>query len=58
MNLRPGQLLWFQSILFVVMTPWGTMQQDAITVFGKVFWNTLCQLIQFHLSGSLGLYLE
>ena len=48
MNLRPEVhpvLVW--SILFVVMTPWGTMQQDAITVFGKVFWNTLCQLILF-----------
>lgn len=38
-------LVW--SILFVVLTPWGTMQQDSITVFGKVFWNTLCQLILF-----------
>ena len=48
MKLRPDVhpvLVW--SILFVVMTPWGTMQQDAITVFGKVFWNTLCQLVLF-----------
>ena len=48
MKLRPEVhpvLVW--SILFVVMTPWGTMQQDAITVFGKVFWNTLCQLVFF-----------
>ena len=38
-------LVW--SILFVVLTPWGTMQQDAITVFGKMFWNTLCHLVLF-----------
>ena len=30
-------LVW--SILFVVMTPWGTMQQDAIT-----FWKGVLEL--------------
>ena len=40
MNLRPEVhpvLVW--SILFVVMTPWGTMQQDAITVLERSFWE-------------------
>jgi len=36
------------SILFCVINPWGTMQQDFITMFGRVTWNTLCQLFIFY----------
>lgn len=36
------------SILFCVINPWGTMQQDFITMFGRVTWNTLCQLFVFY----------
>ncbi len=35
------------SILFCVINPWGTMQQDFITMFGRVTWNSICQLFIF-----------
>lgn len=35
------------GILWVVLTPWGTFQQDMVTVSGQVFWGTLCHLFLF-----------
>ena len=35
------------GILWVVLTPWGTFQQDMVTVSGQVFWGTICHLFLF-----------
>lgn len=35
------------GILWVCMKPWGTFQQDMITMSGQVFWGSICQLIVF-----------
>lgn len=35
------------GIMWAVLFPWGTFQQDVITIAGKVFWGTLCQLLFF-----------
>ena len=40
-------LLFFIGILWVVLLPWGTMQQDFITVAGKITWGAVCHLILF-----------
>jgi hypothetical protein len=40
-------LLLFIGILWVVLLPWGTMQQDFITVAGKTTWGAICHLILF-----------
>jgi hypothetical protein len=40
-------LLLFIGILWVVLLPWGTMQQDFITVAGKTTWGAVCHLILF-----------
>ena len=41
------QPLMVWGLLFVTLRPWGTMQQDAVSVFGQLFWNGICQLILF-----------
>lgn len=35
------------GILWVVLTPWGTFQQDMTTVSGKVVWGSICHLVIF-----------
>ena len=35
------------GILWVVLTPWGTFQQDMTTISGKVFWGSVCHLLIF-----------
>lgn len=35
------------GILWVVMKPWGTFQQDMVTLSGTVFWGTVCHLFLF-----------
>lgn len=36
------------GLLWVVMLPWGTMQQDMITIVGKTVWGAVCHLFIFH----------
>ena len=35
------------GILWTVLSPWGTFQQDMVTVTGQVFWGTICHLFLF-----------
>ena len=35
------------GILFVVLSGWGTFQQDMVTVLGRTVWGTLCHLVLF-----------
>jgi hypothetical protein len=35
------------GILWVVLTPWGTFQQDMVTISGRVFWGSICHLVLF-----------
>ena len=56
-----GAILWIQvfkryadinpllmlGILWVVILPWGTMQQDFITVAGNITWGVVCHLFVF-----------
>ena len=35
------------GILWVVLTPWGTFQQDMTTISGKVVWGSICHLLIF-----------
>ena len=35
------------SIVYVVFHLWGSMQVDAIQLYGRVTWNTFCQLVLF-----------
>ena len=35
------------GILWVVLTPWGTFQQDMVTISGKVVWGSICHLLIF-----------
>lgn len=35
------------GILWVVLSPWGTFQQDMTTISGKVVWGSICHLIIF-----------
>lgn len=35
------------SIVYVVFHLWGSMQVDAIQLYGRVTWNTFCQLLLF-----------
>jgi len=35
------------GILWVCMKPWGTFQQDMITLTGTVFWGSVCHLLIF-----------
>ena len=35
------------SLLYVVFHLWGSMQVDAIQLYGRVAWNTFCQLLLF-----------
>lgn len=35
------------GLLWVILTPWGTFQQDMVTVSGKIVWGTVCQLLIF-----------
>lgn len=44
LNLNP---LLSLGILWVCMKPWGTFQQDMVTMTGQVFWGTICHLFLF-----------
>ena len=35
------------GVIWAVLYPWGTFQQDVVTVTGKIFWGTICQLLFF-----------
>ena len=35
------------SLVYVVFHLWGSMQVDAIQLYGRVAWNTFCQLVLF-----------
>lgn len=35
------------GILWVCMKPWGTFQQDMVTLSGQVFWGAVCHLLLF-----------
>ena len=35
------------GVLWVVLTPWGTFQQDMTTISGKVVWGSICHLLIF-----------
>lgn len=35
------------GVMWAVLLPWGSFQQDIVTIAGKVFWGTLCQLLFF-----------
>ena len=35
------------GLLWVILYPWGTFQQDMVVVAGKTAWGALCQLILF-----------
>ena len=35
------------GILWVCMKPWGTFQQDMVTLVGTVFWGSVCHLFIF-----------
>jgi hypothetical protein len=39
-------LLMF-GILFSMLSPWATMQQDFISMFGSILWNTICHFFFF-----------
>lgn len=39
--------LFSLGILWIVMKPWGTFQQDMVTLSGTVFWGTVCHLFLF-----------
>ena len=43
-NLNPILAL---GLLWVCMKPWGTFQQDMITMTGAVFWGSVCHLVLF-----------
>ena len=35
------------GIIWTVLTPWGTFQQDMVTISGKVVWGAICHLVLF-----------
>ena len=35
------------GILWICMKPWGTFQQDMVTLTGTVFWGSVCHLLIF-----------
>lgn len=35
------------GMLWIILSPWATMQQDAITVIGKTTWGAICHLWLF-----------
>ena len=35
------------GILWMVMKPWGTFQQDMVTLTGTLFWGAVCHLFLF-----------
>lgn len=35
------------GLIWVILVPWGTFQQDMITISGKMVWGTVCQLLIF-----------
>ena len=43
-NINP---IFFLGILWATILPWGTFQQDMVTVSGKLVWGTVCHLILF-----------
>jgi len=44
MSLNP---LLSLGLLWVCMKPWGTFQQDMVTMSGQVFWGAVCHLVIF-----------
>ncbi len=40
-------VLLMLGVLFTVLSPWATMQQDFITMGGSVLWNTICHFFIF-----------
>ncbi len=39
--------LLYCGIMWVLLQPWGTFQQDMVTVSGTLFWGSLCHLFIF-----------
>ena len=39
--------LLFSGLLWVLLQPWGTFQQDMVTISGTIFWGFFCHLILF-----------
>ena len=35
------------GLLWVILYPWGTFQQDMVVVAGKTMWGAICQLVLF-----------
>ena len=39
--------LLFSGLTWVILQPWGTFQQDMVTVSGTLTWGTFCHLALF-----------
>ena len=39
--------LLYCGLLWVLLQPWGTFQQDMVTVSGTIFWGSVCHLLIF-----------
>ena len=39
--------LLYYGLIWVILQPWGTFQQDMVTVSGTIFWGSLCHLLIF-----------
>ena len=44
---RESSAFLMYGIIFALMTPWGTFQQDSVTVIGSIVWGSFCHLILF-----------